>query len=128
MSQHPSARLTPKGRERMVERIEAGEPVSEVARQVGVSRRTAGKWLARARAGEPMADRPSRPRTLARLTPPDVEDGVCEARSSMPIATLALAAVTGVPARTCARIVARRGLPRPADVDRVTGGPRRRGP
>ena len=61
MSQHPSARLTPKGRERMVERIEAGEPVSEVARQVGVSRRTAGKWLARARAGEPMADRPSRP-------------------------------------------------------------------
>lgn len=43
MSQHPSARLTPKGRERMVERIEAGEPVSEVARQVGVSRRTAGK-------------------------------------------------------------------------------------
>ena len=86
MSQHPSARLTPKGRERMVERIEAGEPVSEVARQVGVSRRTAGKWLARARAGEPMADRPSRPRTLAKLTPPDVEDGVCEALAASAIA------------------------------------------
>ena len=112
----------------MVARIEVGEPASDVARQVGASGQTASKWIARARAGEPMTDRPSRPRTLARLTPPDVEDGVCEARSSMPIATLALAAVTGVPARTCARIVARRGLPRPADVDRVTGGPRRRGP
>ena len=46
----------------------------------------------------------------------------------MLLAPLALAAVTGVPARTCARIVARRGLPRLADVDRMTGGPRRRGP
>lgn len=36
--------------------------------------------------------------------------------------------MTGVPARTCARIVARRGLPRLADVDRVTGEARRRGP
>lgn len=31
-------------------------------------------------------------------------------------------------ARTCAGIVARDGLPRLADVDRVTGEPRRRGP
>ncbi len=46
----------------------------------------------------------------------------------MPLAPLALAASTGVPARTCARIVARSGLPRLADVDRVTGEVRRRGP
>lgn len=50
----------------MVERVEAGEPVAEVTRQVGVSRQTASKWLARARRGEPMSDRPSRPRGLAR--------------------------------------------------------------
>ena len=37
-------------------------------------------------------------------------------------------AETGVPARTCARIVARRGLPRLDDIDRVTGEPRARGP
>lgn len=128
MSQHPNARLTPKGRETLVSRIESGDGVAETARQMGVSRQTASKWLARARRGEPMSDRTSRPRRLARLTPPEVEERVCEARSSMLLSPIALAAETGVPARTCARIVARRGLPRLADVDRVTGEVRRRGP
>ena len=128
MSQHPNARLTPRGRETMVSRVEAGERVRDVARQMGVSRQTASKWLARARRGEPMSDRPSRPHRLARLTPPEAEGRVREARRSMLLAPLALAAVTGVPARTCARIVARSGLPRLADVDRVTGETRRRGP
>ena len=128
MSQHPNARLTPRGRETLVSRVEAGDGVAETARRMGVSRQTASKWVARARRGEAMGDRSSRPRTLARLTPPDVEEEVCEARRSMLLAPLALAAETGVPARTCARIVARRGLPRLADVDRVTGEARARGP
>ena len=128
MSQHPNARLTPRGRETLVSRVAGGERIRDVARQMGVSRQTASKWLARARRGEPMSDRSSAPRRLARLTPPDVEARVREARSSMLLAPLALAAATGVPARTCARIVARAGLPRLADVDRVTGEVRRRGP
>ena len=128
MEQHPNARLTPRGRETLVSRVEAGVPVAEAARQLGVSRQTASKWLRRSRSGEGLADRGSRPRRLARLTPREVEDRVCEARSSMLLAPLALAAATGVPARTCARIVARRGLPRLADVDRVTGEVRPRGP
>ncbi len=128
MSQHPNARLTPRGRELLCSRVAAGARVSEAARQAGVSRQTASKWLARARRGEPMSDRPSRPRRLARSTPPETEARVLEARSSMLLAPLALAAATGVPARTCARIVARSGLPRLADVDRVTGEVRRRGP
>ena len=128
MSQHPNARLTPRGRETLVSRVLGGGRVSDVARQMGVSRQTASKWLARARRGEPMADRPSRPRRIARATPPGDAARVLEARRSMLLAPLALAAATGVPARTCARIVARAGLPRLADVDRVTGEPRRRGP
>lgn len=128
MSQHPNARLTPKGRETLVSRVGSGLGVAEAARQMGVSRQTASKWLARARRGEPMSDRSSRPRRLARATPPDAEARVLEARRSMLLAPPALAAVTGVPARTCARIVARSGLPRLADVDRVTGEARRRGP
>lgn len=128
MSQHPNARLTPRGRETLVSRVAGGERVSDVARQMGVSRQTASKWLARARRGEPMSDRSSRPRRLARLTPPDAERHALEARRSMPLAPPALAAETGVPARTCARIVARSGLSRLADVDRVTGEARRRGP
>lgn len=128
MFQHPNSRLTPRGRRRLVERVRAGESVAAAAREAGVSRQTAHKWLARAAAGEPLSDRRSRPRTLARLTPPDVEARVVEARREMMLAPLALAAETGVPARTCARIVARNGMPRLADVDRVTGRPRDRGP
>ena len=128
MSQHPNARLTPRGRETLVARVGAGGRVGEVARQMGVSRQTASKWLGRARRGEPMGDRASRPRRLARLTPPEDEERVARARSSLLLAPLALAAETGVPARTCARIVSRRGLPRLADVDRVTGEARARGP
>lgn len=96
MSQHPNARLTPRGRETLVSRIEAGAGVAEAARQMGVSRQTASKWLARARRGEPMSDRSSRPRRLARLTPPDAEARVRDARSSMLLAPLALAAAAGV--------------------------------
>ena len=128
MSQHPNARLTPRGRELLCRRVAGGMRVSDAARQMGVSRQTASKWLARARRGEPMSDRPSRPRRLARSTSPEAEARVVEARRSMLLAPLALAAATGVPARTCARIVARSGLPRLADVDRVTGEVRRRGP
>ena len=128
MSQHPNAKLTPKGRETLVSRIESGVGVADAARQMGVSRQTASKWLRRSRAGEPMSDRSSRPRRLARLTPPDAEERVAAARRELMLAPLGLAAATGVPARTCARIVARRGMPRLADVDRVTGEVRVRGP
>lgn len=128
MSQHPNARLTPWGRQRLVERIEAGEAVGEAARQMGASRQTASKWVARARRGEPLSDRPGRPARLGRLTAPEDEARVVEARTSLLLAPHALSAVAGVPARTCARIVARAGLPGLADVGRVTGEPRRRGP
>ena len=107
MFQHPNSRLTPRGRRRLVERVRAGESVAAAAREAGVTRQTAHKWLARAAAGEPLSDRRSRPRTLARLTPPDVEARVVEARREMMLAPLALAAETGVPARTCAGFVAR---------------------
>lgn len=74
-----------------------------------------------------MADRGCRPRRLARLTAPEVEARVADARTRLLLAPLALAAETGVPARTCARIVTRGGLPRLDDVDCVTGEPRARG-
>lgn len=70
---------------------------------MGVSRQTAHKWLARARAGEPLPDRRSRPGGPARLAPPGAGARALEARRSLPLAPLALAAETGVPARACAR-------------------------
>ncbi|WP_366775541.1 leucine zipper domain-containing protein [uncultured Parolsenella sp.] len=82
MCQHPNARLTPRGRETMVARIRGGEGVGEVARQMGAGRQTASRRLARAGRGEPMTDRASRPRTLARLTPREAEDRVCGKRGA----------------------------------------------
>lgn len=52
MAQHPNAKLTPKGRETLVSRMESGIGVAEAARQMGVSRQTACKWLRRSRSGE----------------------------------------------------------------------------
>lgn len=100
MSQHPNARLTPRGRGTLVSRVLGGGRVSDVARQVGVSRQTASKWLARARRGEPMADRPNRTRRIARATPPGDAARVLEARRSMLLVPLALDAAA--PPRPCA--------------------------
>ena len=47
MTQRPNAKLTPKGCETLVSRMESGLGVAEAARQMGVSRQTAGKWLHR---------------------------------------------------------------------------------
>lgn len=55
MEQHPNARLTPRGRETLVSRIESGLGVAETVRQMGVSRQTASKWLRRSRSREPMS-------------------------------------------------------------------------
>lgn len=68
MNVHKHARLTPAGRAHLVARIRAGETVSVVAASLGVSRRTAYKWLSRFRleGDEGLLDRSSRPRRVRR--------------------------------------------------------------
>lgn len=128
MSQHPNARLTPIGRRTLCERVEAGEPVSSAARQMGVSRQTAHKWLRRRRDGLPMADAPSRPHRSPTRTPDGVRGLVVATRLELRCSPLALAAVTGVPARTCSRIVSQAGCPALSEYDPVGGGMRPHGP
>ena len=72
MNIHKNARLTPYRREDLVTRATRGEPVAGLARQFGVSLRTARKWLARYRAeGVPgLRDRSSRPHASPRSTAP----------------------------------------------------------
>lgn len=70
MEQHPNAKLTPRGRETLVSRIESGLGAAEATRQMGISRQTACKWLRRSRSGEGLSDRNSRLGRPARLTPP----------------------------------------------------------
>jgi transposase InsO family protein len=63
MNIHKLARLTPIGREVLVQRVRAGVPVAVVAREAGVSRQTVYKWCRRAADARPEAlhDRASVP-------------------------------------------------------------------
>ena len=47
MNLHSGARSCPASRALLIERIEAGSPITTAAEAIGVSRRTAYKWLAR---------------------------------------------------------------------------------
>ena len=61
MRLHANARLGPRGRQVMVERVEAGWPVAQAAEAAGASGQTCRKWLARYRHQGPrgLQDRPS---------------------------------------------------------------------
>ena len=49
MNMHKNARLTPRGRERIVRQVASGQTPEAVAEAVGVCPRTARKWIDRYR-------------------------------------------------------------------------------
>src|SRR3954453_15979181 len=71
MNIHQNARLTPLGRERVVQKVLSGQTPEAAARAAGVCPRTVRKWLARfATEGlEGLRDPSSRPHRLPRPTP-----------------------------------------------------------
>jgi transposase InsO family protein len=116
-------RLSPFGRALIVERVAQGRPVAHVAAELGVSRQTAYRWVRRFREGgvDALFDRSSRPRSSPNRTTHDREVAVLAARAELRQGPVRLAAVTGVPARTVSRILARHQVPRLAWCDPVTG-------
>ncbi len=69
MRLHPNAKLTPKTRHLLADRIRKERwPVARAARAAGVTRRTAYKWLKRFEDGGDAAlqDRSSRPHRIPR--------------------------------------------------------------
>jgi transposase InsO family protein len=123
---HANARLTVHGRLLLVQRVvHDGRPVAHVAKELGVSRQCAHRWVNRYLAdGEAgLADRSSRPRTCPHRTAVQVERRVEAARRLLRTGRDDIAAVTGVPARTVSRVLTRRGLPALADCDPITGLP-----
>jgi transposase len=71
MKLHGNARLSVKGRELLIERVQAaGWSLSAAAAAAGISERTAAKWLARYRAEGPagLLDRSSAPTVVANRT------------------------------------------------------------
>jgi transposase InsO family protein len=120
---HASARTTVYARKLIVARVRAGHRPGEVAKQLGVSRQTVYKWVRRWRAeGQAgLADRSSRPHRMPRRTSPETAAAIVAARVAHHAGPVRLAALLGIAASTIGAVLARAGLPRLAEVDRLTG-------
>lgn len=121
-------RLTPWSRHLLVQRVLAGRPAAHVAAEMGVSRATAYKWLARYRAEGPagLVDRSSRPHRSPLRTDPLLEAQIVALRRDRRLGPARIAAVLGLAPSTVHRVLTRHGMPRLAWLDRPTGEPIRR--
>ncbi|CAA9271862.1 MAG: Mobile element protein [uncultured Arthrobacter sp.] len=121
---HANARLTVHGRFLLIERVIGDRrPVAHVARELGISRQCAHRWVNRYRAGAGLLDRSSRPHRSPARTSPEREDAVLAARKELRCGPDRLSQVTGVPARTICRILTRHRVPPLAACDPLTGAP-----
>jgi transposase InsO family protein len=120
---HANARTNEFGRLLMVQRVAAGHRPGEVAKQLGVSRQTIYKWVRRhaAEGVAGLADRSSRPHRSPCQTPARVEARIVAARVAHFAGPVALSARLGLPASTIGAVIARHGLPRLSQCDRITG-------
>ena len=115
-----NVRLTPKGREILISRLERGERPMDVATAMGVSMRTVYKW--RRRYSDEgvggLQDRSSRPNASPTRTPGDVQERVVARRRKRRIYQRIVAEL-GV-----GRILTRHGLNRWRDLEPVEPGRR----
>src|SRR5215207_7234072 len=121
---HANARVNLHGRRLLVSRvITRGRPVAHVAKELGVSRQCAHRWVARFRAeGEAgLLDRSSRPHHCPRRTPVAVEHRVLELRRNQRRGQDWLGPELGIPARTVASILRRHQVPYLRECDPLTG-------
>lgn len=120
---HVKARLAPAGRLILVERVLSGRPVSHVAKEMGVSRQCAHRWVSRFRrhGAAGLLDRSSRHLTHPMTTPPTVTARLLELRRTERLGRDELARRTGVSPSTASRIIARAGWPALHELDPVTG-------
>lgn len=121
---HANARLTFHARCLLVRRVRIeGRPVAHVAKELGVSRQCAHRWVARfeAEGWSGLHDRSSQARSYPTRTPARVEAAVLAARVELREGRDRIAERVGVPARTVSRILARHGVPPISALDPVTG-------
>ncbi len=121
---HANARLNIHGRRLLVSRVIDDErPVAHVAKELGVSRQCAHRWVNRFRAeGEAgLVDRSSRPKSCPRRTPAVMEAAVLTRRRTHREGQDVIGAELGVPARTVGAILARHRVPRLRECDPLTG-------
>jgi transposase InsO family protein len=126
---HVNARLNLHGRRLLVRRILGDgtpgtrRPVAHVAKELGVSRQCAHRWLARYRAeGDAgLQDRSSRPHASPRRTTAEVEQRILTYRAEHRCGQDEIGAQLAVAPRTVARILRRHGVPLLRHCDPLTG-------
>ena len=118
MNMHKNARMTPIGRERLVQAVMGGQTPKAAAQAAGVCPRTVRKWVARFKAEgrTGLMDRSSRPKRLHRPTPAAVVEQV-EALRRQRFTGKHIAADLGVSPATVSRILRRLGLNRMRDLE-----------
>jgi transposase InsO family protein len=111
MNVHKNARLTPRGRERIIELDASGQTPQAISQAVGVCPRTVRKWIGRYRreglAG--LQDRSSRPRRLRQPTSQAVVEKIEQLRRQR-LTGKAIAAEVRVSPATVSRVLRRLGL------------------
>ncbi len=112
MKTHANARLTPRGRELLCQRVLVEDwRVAVAAEAAGVSARTAAKWLARLRAeGAPgLADRSSAPQRIPHRTAPERVEAIAWLRR-LRLTGPAIAVQLAMACSTVTAVLARLGL------------------
>jgi hypothetical protein len=121
---HRRAKLTPFGRQILVQRIEGmGWVAARAAETLRVSRATAQKWLKRYReeGTDGLEDRTSRPRRCPRQLPAALTSRILEARVGLKLGPHRLSFELGCPRSTVYSVLRRHGLSRLHDSDRPSG-------
>jgi transposase InsO family protein len=110
MNLHANAKTCPNSRELLAMRVlNEGWSHERAARAAGVSTRTAAKWVARYRAGEPMGDRSSAPRQVPSRTPSETIEAIEKLRR-LRMTAAEIAEVLGLALSTVSRWLKRIGL------------------
>ncbi|MEW5425281.1 IS481 family transposase, partial [Amorphus sp. 3PC139-8] len=118
MNIHENARLTPFGRERLVQAMLCGQTPQAAARDAGVCPRTARKWLARYQAEgvAGLKDRSSRPRRLRAVTAAEVKAAIIRLRQQR-FTGKHIAGTVGVSRATVSRVLRAAKLSRATDLE-----------
>ena len=119
---HANAPLTPIGRLRLARLIvDDGWPVRRAAERFQYSPATASKWTARFRAGEPLADRSSRPGWSPCRTARRLERRIIGLRVTRRWGPHRISYHLGLPRSTVGRVLSRYRMPVLAHLDQATG-------
>ena len=112
MDLHANAVLTVRQRQRVCDLVACGVTITAAALVVGCSRQTASKWVARARRGESLGDRSSRPHVSPRKTLHALEQAILRAREELREGPHVIGWALGIAASTVHAVLRRHGRSR----------------